>query len=141
MRVHAAPDQDPVYEGSCVEFFYAHGCNYRNFEFNCLGVYLSATGPDQHNRVRLQQQELGRIVRIPSLCKDNLPAEGKLGDWELTVGIPLSILAIKAGCMFFGNFYRCGAKTGFYIQLNRLGRLSMDVQCQSRSKLCHFIHL
>jgi len=60
---------------------------------------------------RLPEPELGRIIRIPSLRRENLLTEGELCDWELTVGIPLSILGIQKGSTFYGNFYKCGAKT------------------------------
>jgi len=111
MRARAVRDQDPVYEDTCVECFIHTGGDYRNFEFNCLGVCLSAIGPDRHNRNRLPEPELGRIIRIPSLRRENLLTEGELCDWELTVGIPLSILGIQKGSTFYGNFYKCGAKT------------------------------
>jgi hypothetical protein len=111
MRACAVHDQDPVYQDACVEFFMHTGGDYRNFEFNCLGVCLSAIGPDRHNRARLPEAELGRIVRIPSFSREKLPAEGELCDWELTVGIPLSVLGIQKGSTFYGNFYKCGAKT------------------------------
>jgi hypothetical protein len=111
MRTHAIHDQDPVYEDTCVEFFIGTSESYRNFEFNCLGVCLSATGPDRYSRTRLSDSELSRIVRIPSLSRENLPKEGELCDWELTVGIPLSILKIQTGSIFYGNFYKCGNKT------------------------------
>jgi len=111
IRACAVRDQDPVYEDSCVEFFIHTGENYQNFEFNCLGVCLSATGPDRNNRIPLPDSELSRIIRFPSLSRENLPEEGEIWNWELTVGIPLSILGIKAGSTFYGNFYKCGAKT------------------------------
>ncbi len=111
MRARAVHDQDPVYEDSCVEFFMHTGGDYRNFEFNCLGVCLSATGPDRHNGKSLPDSELNRIVRFPSLSRKNLPEEGEICNWELTVGIPLSILGIQKGSTFYGNFYKCGAKT------------------------------
>lgn len=111
MRARAVHDQDPVYEDSCVEFFIGTNESYRNFEFNCLGICLSATGPDRHNRIPLPDSELSRIIRFPSLSRENLPEEGEICNWELTVGIPLSILGLKAGSTFYGNFYKCGAKT------------------------------
>ncbi len=111
IRTCAVHDQDPVYEDSCVEFFMHTGSDYRNFEFNCLGICLSTTGTDRHNRKSLSDFELNRIIRFPSLSRENLPEEGELCNWELTVGIPLSILGIKAGSTFYGNFYKCGAKT------------------------------
>lgn len=111
MRAHAVHDQDPVYDDSCVEFFIRTGSNYMNFEFNCLGICLSAIGPDRKNRIPLPDSVLSRIIRFSSLSRENVPEEGELCDWELTVGIPLSIVGLHKGRVFYGNFYKCGHKT------------------------------
>ena len=110
---HAAGkiDQDPVYQDSCVEFFVQVGDNYRNFEFNCLGVCLSAIGPDRHSRTRLDSENLSKVLRFPSLDPNALPVEGSQFDWSLTVGIPLELIELTTGSKFRGNFYKCGDKT------------------------------
>jgi len=104
-------DQEPVYEDSCVEFFLQENENYRNFEFNALGVCLSAVGAERKSRRRLQSEELALIRRNASLHPDTLPPEDVLSNWNLTVEIPFSMIALERGKSFRGNFYKCGDKT------------------------------
>lgn len=111
IRAVGKNDQDPVYQDSCVEFFVRIGDNYRNFEFNCLGVCLSAIGANRHSRVSLDADNLSKIVRYPSLNPNDPPAEGSQCDWSLTVGIPLDLIGLASGARFRCNFYKCGDKT------------------------------
>lgn len=111
MRIVGKNDQDTVYQDACVEFFIQVGDNYRNFEFNCIGVCLSAIGPDRHSRTRLDAENLSRIIRYPSLDPNNPPVEGSQQDWSLTVGIPLDIIELEPEKTFRCNFYKCGDKT------------------------------
>jgi hypothetical protein len=111
IRTAAKKDQDPVYQDSCVEFFIQVGENYRNFEFNCLGICLSAIGPDRNTRERLDSKSLSKIIRHPSLDPKNTPAEGTQSDWRLTVGIPLDLIQLIPGSTFRCNFYKCGDNT------------------------------
>ncbi|GET25175.1 carbohydrate-binding family 9-like protein [Prolixibacter sp. NT017] len=104
-------DQEPVYEDSCVEFFLQENENYRNFEFNALGVCLSAVGAERKSRRRLQTEELALIRRNASLHPDALPPEDVLSDWNLTVEIPFSMIGLERGKSFRGNFYKCGDET------------------------------
>jgi hypothetical protein len=104
-------DQEPVYEDTCVEFFLRENENYRNFEFNALGVCLSAVGADRKSRRRLQPEELALIRRNASLHPDALPPDDVLSDWNLIVAIPFSMIGLKRGKHFRGNFYKCGDKT------------------------------
>ncbi len=113
IRTNGKHDQDPVWQDSCVEFFVQIGEKYRNFEFNCLGVCLSAFGPDRHSREPLDTENLSRIIRYPSLNPENPPNEGTLADWSLTVGIPLDLIQLTPGSTFRCNFYKCGDKTKF----------------------------
>ena len=119
-RAKARVDQEAVWEDSCVEFFIStDGENghvseldtiYRNFEFNVLGVCLSAVGT-KSERVMLSTGEMKRILRFPSIERSNLPSEGDCIDWSLSVAIPLRLLGIKPGSSFTANFYKCGDLT------------------------------
>jgi hypothetical protein len=119
-RAKALVDQDAVWQDSCVEFFIYSGDKngilsnsdtiYRNFEFNVLGVCLSAVGT-KSKRVRLALEEMNQILRFPSIDKNNLPSEGDCFDWNLVVAIPLRILGIDQGSAFRANFYKCGDLT------------------------------
>jgi len=119
-RAKATVDQEAVWEDSCVEFFISTGGEnghvseldaiYRNFEFNVLGVCLSAVGT-KSERVMLSPEEMKQILRFPSIERNNLPSEGNCFDWKLSVAIPLRILGIEPGSLFTANFYKCGDLT------------------------------
>ena len=111
VRAVCRSDQEPVWQDSCVEFFLRQGDIYRNFEFNSLGVCLSAFGPDRKSRTSLDRESMDRIVRYPSLNSGNLPSFSSLTDWSLTIGLPLDLLDLKPGCEFLANFYKCGDQT------------------------------
>jgi hypothetical protein len=111
IRAAGKNDQDPVYQDSCVEFFVQVGERYRNFEFNCLGVCLSAIGPDRYTREKLDPEKLSTIIRYSSFDVKNPPEEGSLYDWSLTVGIPLDLIQLNPGDKFRCNFYKCGDRT------------------------------
>jgi len=119
-RAKALVDQEAVWQDSCVEFFIStSGGNvhndgsdtiYRNFEFNVLGVCLSAVGTKSERR-RLLPEEMKQILRFPSIDRNNLLSEGDCFDWDLSVAIPLKLLGIGAGSSFTANFYKCGDLT------------------------------
>lgn len=122
LRLEAMVDQGPVWEDSCVEFFMSAGnpptpegvsresVIYRNFEFNALGTCLSAKG-SKLEREPLAPGDMNRIIRLPSLSRQEMPEEGALFNWELCVAIPLDLLGIQPGITFRANFYKCGDLT------------------------------
>jgi hypothetical protein len=108
----------PVWEDSCVEFFFAPGGDgehYYNFEFNAIGTVLCAYGKDRHQREHLPESVLSLVETIPSLGKE--PIEGIMGKtrWGLEVRIPVKALIHNriedlSGMEAKGNFYKCGDK-------------------------------
>jgi len=111
VRAVCREDQEPVWQDSCVEFFVKQGDFYRNFEFNSLGVCLSAFGPDRNSRTRLDEANLAQILRFPSLSIENLPSESVASNWSLTVAIPLELIGLDPGSQMMANFYKCGDET------------------------------
>ena len=128
IRAVCLEDQDPVWQDSCVEFFLKQGDLYRNFEFNSLGVCLSASGSDRHSRKSLDKDSLAQILRYPSLTSETLPAENVPVNWSLTVAIPLELIGLKAGSEFSANFYKCGDETlvPHYISWSSIATLTPD---------------
>jgi len=128
IRAICRADQEPVWQDSCVEFFIAQGDFYRNFEFNCLGVCLSASGSDRHSRKSLDKDSLDQILRFPSLTSETLPEKGTSLSWSLTVAIPLHLIGLKAGSEFWANFYKCGDETSVphYLSWSPIGTLNPD---------------
>jgi hypothetical protein len=100
-----------VWQDTCVEFFVSVGKQYRNFEFNCLGVCLSAIGPDRYSRTPLETGNLTKIIRYASLNRNNVPVEESRENWSLSVGIPMELIELTPGKKFRCNFYKCGDKT------------------------------
>jgi hypothetical protein len=131
LRAVCRKDQDPVWQDSCVEFFVKQGGNYRNFEFNCLGICLSAIGPDRHVRESLDVESLIQILRFPSLDIDTLQDKGIPFDWSLTIAIPLHLIDLRGGDEFYANFYKCGDETSIphYISWSAIGTPSPDFHC------------
>jgi len=111
VRAVCCQDQQAVWQDSCVEFFVKQGDNYRNFEFNSLGVCLSAIGPDRSARERLDRGSMAQILRYPTLSIESLPSENVPTDWSLTVAIPLKLIGLMPGSQFMANFYKCGDNT------------------------------
>lgn len=121
-RAKALVDQQAVWEDSCVEFFcttdvdendpgrLSAECIYRNFEFNSLGICLSAIG-SKENRELVPADEMKQILRFPGIITGNMPSEGTEFDWELGVAIPLDLLGLMPGSSFRANFYKCGDLT------------------------------
>jgi hypothetical protein len=108
----------PVWEDSCVEFFFSPGADkgyYYNFEFNAIGTILCGYGKHRDQREHLPEQILSKVVTVPSLGKH--PIAGIWGEthWELQVKIPLEVLVFNkiehlSGLSAKGNFYKCGDK-------------------------------
>jgi hypothetical protein len=111
VRAVCREDQQTVWQDSCVEFFVKQGENYRNFEFNSLGVCLSAIGSDRSARERLDKGSMSQILRFPTLSIESLPSENVPFDWSLTVAIPLKLIGLKPESQFMANFYKCGDNT------------------------------
>lgn len=111
VRAVCRQDQEPVWQDSCVEFFVKQGDIYRNFEFNSLGVCLSAFGSDRNTRKSLDNESMVQILRFPPLNIENLPSDNIPTNWSLTVAIPLDLIGVNAGSQFLANFYKCGDKT------------------------------
>jgi len=111
VRAVCREDQEPVWQDSCVEFFLKQGDIYRNFEFNSLGICLSAFGADRNARKSLDSESMAQILRFPSLNIESLPSENAPTNWSLTVAIPLDLIGLNAGNQFLANFYKCGDET------------------------------
>jgi Carbohydrate-binding family 9 len=121
-------DQDPVWQDSCVEFFIRQGDIYRNFEFNARGVCLSAYGENRNDRIPLDSESLSSILRFPTNGSDLNPDEAFLTDWSLTVAIPLELIGLKSGTLFYANLYKCGDQTSIphYISWSPIGTATPD---------------
>lgn len=104
-----------VYRDSCVEFFISPGgSRYYNFEFNCIGtVYAAFGGPDQENRVLLEEKKVSQIKTFSTLGNGYMDTRRTTQPWELTAAIPFALFgeidfSTLKGRTFRGNFFKCG---------------------------------
>jgi hypothetical protein len=107
----------PVWEDSCVEFFFSvdGDDNYYNFEINAIGTLLGAYGPDRHQRVRLSDSPLSQVQTTPSLGRDPIENLEQPTSWSMKVVIPIKVLQFSkieslSGVDGHANFYKCGDK-------------------------------
>ena len=108
----------PVWEDSCVEFFFSPAGNqeyYYNFEFNAIGTVLCGYGKDRHQREHLPDSVLTQVETIPSLGKEPIGRIWGEKTWDLQVKIPKEVLVFSkienlSGLKAKGNFYKCGDK-------------------------------
>ncbi len=106
----------PVWEDSCVEFFFApEGENYYNFEMNAIGTVLCGYGKDRHKREHLPDSVLSKVHTETSLGRDPIEATREITSWNLRARIPIEVLVFSqieglSGLKTRGNFYKCGDK-------------------------------
>ena len=108
----------PVWEDSCVEFFFSPAGDkkyFYNFEFNAIGTVLGGYGKDRHQREQLPGSVLTQVVTLPSLGKEPIAGIWGKTQWDLQVKIPVEALVFNkiedlSGLTGHGNFYKCGDK-------------------------------
>ena len=123
VRAVAQGHQSPVYQDSCVEFFFTPGTDlsqgYFNLEANCAGTLLfqhqTARGKDT---VRIADGDMDRIEvahSLPSLITHEIQEPTC---WTLEYRLPVSILERVApvrepgpGVVWRANFYKCADAT------------------------------
>ena len=106
----------PVWEDSCVEFFFSlkgDEKNFYNFEFNAIGAVLGGYGKDRNERNRLPGSLLEKIEVLPSLGREPFGDIHKETSWNLQVRIPVTTLCFNemadlSGKDGYANFYKCG---------------------------------
>lgn len=109
----------PVWEDSCVEFFFApEGDYYYNFEMNAIGTVLCGYGKDRHQRERLQDSVLRKIHTESTLGRDPFEKTSEITSWKLKAIIPVEVLIFSniknySALEARGNFYKCGDKLDF----------------------------
>lgn len=114
---------DPVYEDSCVEFFFSpnpeEDSRYFNFEINALGALLLGLGKDRDSR-RLVKDISQEIFNIKSSIPKDVVHDYRKEFWDLEFSIPYTFIEKHFGKQSFakgkrikGNFQKCGDKTKY----------------------------
>ena len=100
----------PVYEDSCLEFFFMPegSPNYFNFEINPNGCLGAGYGPEKTDRISIVREDAADYFDILT----NRTADG----WEVFYRIPLKYIRLFDQDFAFkgsmsGNMYKCGNKT------------------------------
>ena len=109
IRAEYTSPLSPVWEDSCLEFFFSFdGRSYVNLEANAKGALRAAYGPDRNKRRFLREME------VPLPTAEAVEAEE---GWELRLRLPLGLIPAlwsveaRPGLTFTGNFYSCGDAT------------------------------
>jgi len=113
--------QDPVYEDSCVEFFFnpfpEGSGDYINLEVNAAGVLLAQIGCERRNRRPLTTDEVKGLEVWSSRNEEGSNSAVK-NNWQIALKIPFSFFVYLYGrpvgfpLKAKGNFYKCGDRTG-----------------------------
>lgn len=110
IRAENTEPLSPVYQDSCLEFFFQAGgsINYFNFEINPNGCLCSQYGPTKTDRVNLVRDDAVEYFGIRT---------GRTSDgWEVYYWIPLDYIRLFLPDVRFegewrANMYKCGDKT------------------------------
>ena len=110
IRAEYTAPLSPVYQDSCLEFFFTAGNrgNYFNFEINPKGCLLIQTGAGRNGRISLVREDAAEYFGI----RTRRTAAG----WEASYRIPLDFLRVfRPDYSFSGelraNAYKCGDRT------------------------------
>ena len=110
IRAENTEPLSPVYEDSCLEFFFKfdNSDNYFNFEINPNGCLCTQFGPQKTDRINIVRQDAKEYFDI----KTNRTSDG----WEVYYKIPLKYIQLfypdyKFGGDITANMYKCGNKT------------------------------
>ena len=120
LRAMNTEDNMFQFQDSCCEFFVMDpsGLKYYNFEVNCLGKILAASGDGRKDRVKRPSSEMERIRRICQIKDEVQPSpfdlEGEIFTWDVALLIPLDLIGIDPDNLpeaLKANFYKCGDMT------------------------------
>lgn len=110
----------PVWEDSCVEFFFtprsAPSSGYFNLEVNCIGTLLMRYQQAPHEAIRfVEKDDLKHIAIATSFARQSIPDEmtGPVV-WTVEYALPMTMLGRyanvekpMAGAVWHGNFNKC----------------------------------
>ena len=134
----------PVWEDTCVEFFFSlnNGPRYYNFEVNCIGTILAAYGIDRDNRQFLSPDIIATIKTFGLIDKFSDP---KLINWDIIIIIPFSAfihdkISSLSGADARANFFKCGDKLTepHYLSWNSINAPEPDFHLPEHFGKLHF---
>ena len=137
LRAMNTEDNMSQFQDSCCEFFVMDpdGSKYYNFEVNCLGKILAASGDGRKDRVRRPSEQMVRIRRISWMNEEIQPLpfdhEGSIFTWDVAMIIPLDLIGVNPESLpdtLKANFYKCGDLTSHphYLSWSPIGTPKPD---------------
>jgi hypothetical protein len=115
--------QGPVFQDSCVEFFFTPGLNcglsYFNIEMNCSGTMLFHWHPDGEEIVKILFEDAKKIEIVGSMPKIVYPEIANPITWTIAYRLPFDILQKyctemaqpSKNTIWKANFYKCADKS------------------------------
>ena len=110
IRAENTEPLSPVYQDSCLEFFFKlkDSNNYFNFEINPNGCLCLQFGPDRNDRIDIVRRDAAEYFDIKTARTDK--------GWEVYYRIPLRFMQLFYPDYSFegdllANMYKCGDKT------------------------------
>lgn len=110
-------DNDPVWQDSCVEAFFAtpDGDGYFNFEMNCIATLLAAKRKGRKEGVEhFSPEKMAQTIRFSTLPRESFDEREGIHEWGVVLGIPFTLLGYAEGVRpekIRANFYKCGDNT------------------------------
>ena len=110
-------DNDPVWQDSCVEAFFAtpDGDGYFNFEMNCIATLLAAKRKGRKEGVEhFSPEKMAQTIRFSTLPRESFDEREGIHEWGVVFGIPFTLLGYAEGVRpekIRANFYKCGDNT------------------------------
>lgn len=130
IRAENTEPLSPVYEDSCLEFFFKlpDSDNYFNFEINPNGCLCMQFGPGRADRINIVRSDAAEYFNIHT---------GRTSDgWEVFYRIPLKFIRLFCPEYRFegeleANLYKCGDKTAnrHYLSWKSIDLESPDFHC------------
>ncbi|MBQ6652825.1 MAG: hypothetical protein IJM81_05450 [Prevotella sp.] len=147
IRAVALHDNGRVWEDSCCEFFVAPDAagTYYNFECNCIGTLLVASGSERENRQLASPEVLCGIARKSTFRHKEIPLSQGEYHWRLELIIPVSSffchdIGTLSGKTMRCNFYKCGDKLHrpHFLSWSPVGTLTPDFHRPDYFGTLHF---
>ena len=139
IRAENTEPLSPVWEDSCLEFFFSvpDSDNYFNFEINPNGCLLIQYGPERTDRINIVKDKTEEYFDIHTARTDD--------GWEVYYAIPLKFLRLFYPEYSFSgdlnaNMYKCGDLTenAHYLSWKKIELDSPNFHCPEYFGKMHF---
>lgn len=124
VRIEIKDINGPVYQDSCVEFFFIpckeHNESYFNIEMNAAGIYILQVGQINTDRKLIYDLPKSVLDIKTDIDENNYMKFNNFKPWHVEYKIPFDLIReyvqefrAESGHTIYANFYKCGSKTEF----------------------------